>query len=344
MSAQDRVTQATTESQRLYRDWLGRSPGNQQNLPLALPWHTADSAMEIESLVAYRVATQYWNEPATDPSVARGLSWYLQSRVVEHLFNLGYAVPAHSTESLRLFGGFVPVSFPTLRLSRWRGLDVDARQRRRPSDVDAGAVRAALAFASLERYLSWPVLQGALAVLAREADVALTAERANAVISAAAGQDLTWFFDLAFDANQRVEYGIARFVTAPATENCASTPCFTTQVTLQRMGNAAFTGTSRNRVGDYEAGHGVVLQVQFDDGQATTTTWDGRDETRVFEFESSTPAAIVQLDPDGALLLDPQTQDHRRVRHAGTNVPIAKWIARWSVWLQHAMMSYAMLV
>jgi hypothetical protein len=339
----DRISQAATESVRLYRDWLGRSPADESSPTISMPWQAAPAAMEIESLVAYRIARRYWTESAASPEVARGLSWYLQSRVVEHLFNLGYAAPGHSADGLRLFGGFVPVSFPALRFSRWRALDVDAVHRRRPSDLDERGVRVALAFASLERYLGWPALQGALAVLAREHDVPLTPERANAVISAAAGQDLSWFFAIAFDASQHLDYGIGQFVTAPATTSC-TTPCFTTRVTLQRTGSAIFSGASRDRVGAYEAGDGVVLQVLFDDGQVATSTWDGRDETRNFEFVSAAPAASVRVDPEGTLLLDSDTQDHVRLRDPQTNVPIVKWLARWSVWLQHAMMSYAMLV
>lgn len=334
---------ATAEARRLYGDWLGRDDIDAVAIANDLPWCAPGSAMEVESLIAHRAAGQYWRESPAQPAIARGLSWYLQSRVVEHLFNLKYALPGHSSESVRLFGGFVPVTLPALRISRWRSLDVPARQRRRPPELDEASVRAAMAFASLERYVGWPVLQGALAVLARDRDAPLTAERTRGVISAAAGEDLTWFFDIAFDGRRTVEYAIAGFGSSPAS-SCAAAPCFTTQVILKRLGNAAFSGSSRDRVGRFDSGTAIGLRVGLESGQIMTARWDGRDDERTFLFESPTPGIAAQLDPDGVLLLDPNRQDHWWRLQAASNVSIAKWVARWSVWLQHAMMSYAMLV
>ena len=295
--------------------------------------------MEVESHIAYRLAMQHWTESAAEPAVSRGLSWYLQSRVVEHLFNLSYAVPAYRTERLRLFGGYFPISFPALRLSRWgAGLDTAEADHTVRREITADVVRVALAFASLERYLGWPALQGALAVLASQPEHPLTQERVRDVISAAVGRDLTWFFAFAFDLDRRVEYGVAGVASAPADDG------YRTQVTIERLGNALFTGSSRPRVGNYDAGTGIVVAVEFADGESITATWDGRDEQRTFEFAGASPAKVVRLDPDATLLLDPNSQDHWQRTQPASNVPLAKWMARWSLWMQHAVLTYAMLV
>jgi hypothetical protein len=243
------------------------------------------------------------------------------------MFNDRFARPGHSTDGIRLFGGFVPVAFPSLVASRWS--DHLARER------------GALAFASLERYLGWPTLQGALAVLAASMhDARLTPRHANAVISRAAGQDLTWFFTTAFDPKSSVDYAVSQVVSTP----CTGSPCHRTRVTLSRKSAGAFTGSSRERVGPYQAGGAIVVEVRFEDGQTATARWDGRDAHASFEFESAAKAVSARLDPEATLLLDPTPLDHTWSREPQSNVPVTKWVARWVVWLQNALMTYAALV
>jgi hypothetical protein len=349
------VEQAALESLRLYSIWLNtalprvgvvtttRSAEAASNVVVvSLPWRAADPMMEVQSHVAYEIARKYWTEAGTDPAIARGLSWYLQSRVVEHLFNLRYAAPGYYTEGLRFFGGHVPWVVDSLRVSRWRALKNIDGTRRLPAHIDDRVTRAAVAFASLERYLSWPVLQGALATLAAKRDTPLTAAHVDTTISAAAGQDLSWFFDFAFDPDRRVAYRLERFVTGVAEPDCGG--CVRTTITAARLGDAVFSGSSRQRLGEFDSGSAITLQLQFAGGQSLLTHWDGRDERRDFVFESAAPATIATLDPEGVLLLDPNPLDHRLVQEPGTNVPLAKWLARWATWLQHAMLTYAMFV
>lgn len=372
-----RMRSAADESLLRYAQWLGPLPlakvtivGRPWQQPVRHepgtvvidpPWHSAPPVMDIESQVAYGVALQYWraaDPPADSVPIAASLSWYLQSRVVEGLFNVRYAVTAHSTESVGLFGGHVPWAFPTLRLSRWSaGLGRDrfvqsagarlaspVSARRLPPGLTQPAVRGALALGALERYLGWPVLQGALHTLATSRrGVALTVSVLDEVISAAACQDLSWFFDGAFNRTVDFAYAIDA-VSSRAVPSCESGPCHRTEVTLARRAPGQFTGTSRAPVGPYEAGDGLALRVTFEDGQIVTARWDGRAATRTLAFESPAPLAAVRLDPEGVLLLDDTPLDHVRAASPRSNTPIAKWAARWTVWLQNALLTYAMLV
>ncbi len=372
----DRIVAAADESLTWYTEWLGPLPlttltiaadgrsatnASPATFFVELPWRSAPAAMDIESQVAYGIALQWWSHLAGAQDIvpmAESLSWYLQSRVVERLFNARYFAPGHSTDAVRFFGGNVAWTFPSLRFNRWTaGLGRDgflrrnarpdawpAAGRRLPSGLNLLAVRGALGFGSLERYLGWPVLQGALHVLAaRIADGRMTRHDAVETISAAAGQDLSWFFDAVFDPTLHFDYAVDAFATAPASAPCPSGTCYRTDVTVARRGNGEFTGASREPEGQYEAGEGLGLQVTFADGQVLTTRWDGRSAHRTFEFESPASATSVRLDPEGTLLLDANPLDHGRNTSAQTNVPIGKWVARWMVWLQDAMLAYAML-
>ena len=338
---EDRVREAALESLTQYSDWLGAPPpapvmlvsravpavaAPEDLIVIDLPWRSADSTMEIEAAVASAIAMRYWPHDAAHAAFARGLSWYLQSRVVERLFNVRFARPGHSADGVRLFGGFVPIGFSTLVVSRWT--DHLSRER------------GAVAFAALERYLGWPTLQGALAALAASMhDARLTPQHANAVISRAAGQDLTWFFATAFDSNAAVDYALGVL----SSTSCPAQSCYRTSVTIVRRG-AAFTGSSPPRVGPYESGTGVGVEVRFEDGQTAVARWDGLDPQRTFEFESPSVPVSARLDPEGALLLDATPLDHTWSRDRRSNVPIMKWTVRWMVWLQDALLAYAALV
>ena len=324
-------------------EWLGAAPASLPPRRLQSPWRVAPSAMELESEIAYRTALAYWSASSAEPEIAHGLAWYLQGRIVEHLFNIAYAMPGHSTESLRLFGGHVAYELPSLRLTKAGALAANDH-RRRPLEIDARAVRSALAFASLERILGWPVLQGALLELAKHRTTPLTADLVNEVVSAASGRDLSWFFSFAFDPEQQVEYGLRDFITETIDEGCVLSPCYRTRATAERLGDVAFTGTSHEPSGDFDEGGLIQLLMTFADGRQANASWDGRARQRVFEFESVAPATEVRLDPAGTLLLDPSRLDHSLRREPDGNLPLAKWMTRWTIWLQHALLGYAMLI
>jgi len=344
-------------------DRAGQAPAT--NLPawvtIDLPGWSAPATMDIESAVAYALARTWW--PDSQPggataTVVNGAAWYLQSLVVERLFDLRYLSPGHSADGVRYFGGAVPWAIPSLTLGRstvglgraefLRSSSVSARwpasARRLPASVDHDAVRGALAFGTLERYLTWPVLQGALHAWARRAaEGPMSRSEIAATMSAAAGQDLSWFFTSVFDTPDRFNYALESFSTGPASEPCANGPCYRTRAHAVRLGEAQFAGASRPASEAFESGDAMTIRVRFADGQDATARWDGRQATRTFEFDSRSPAVSARLDPDRTLLLDENYLDDHRGMDEPTNVPVEKWVARWAVWLQDAMLAYSSL-
>jgi hypothetical protein len=288
-----------------------------------------------------------------DPNAALMIdsaAWYLQSRVVEDLFDYAFLRTAHSADGVRLFGGAVPWPVPSLRLSRWtaglgRGGFIRAHPRpsalrRLPADVTPEVVRGALAFGTLERYLGWPALQGALYVWAqRAAEPELTREEIERTIAAATGQDLAWFFSVAFDAARRFDYAIATLSSERAApRQCDRDPCFLTAVRVERLGDAAFNGSSREPEGKFESGDALEVRVSFADGQQASARWDGRQASKTLVFESQTPAVAAEVDPEGVLLLDENRLNNVRRLTSVSNVPTRRWVVRWMVWLEDAML------
>lgn len=371
-----RVAAAAEASVARYREWLGpgptrsltitdhpfrgSAPAGGADVAIDPSWWSKPRAMEVEAHVAFGVA-RLWFRHLQDVDNAVPLvdsvAWYLQSRVVERLFDHAYR-PMYCDETVRFFGGAVPWSFESLPLTRWSaglgraeyldGLGQAAwpeSRRRLPAALDRRAVQGALAFGTLERYLGWPALQGALRVVAGRASAGPMDRAAFVnIVSAAVGQDLSWFFGPAFDPSVRLAYAVTEFSSEPGGTSCGASPCYLTRATVARRAEGLFTGSSRAPIGAEEAGDALELRVTYEDHQSVTARWDGRAATRVFAFESPAPAATAVLDPERTLLLDATPLEHARSRAPRTNVPIAKWTARWVMWLQDAMLTYGSLV
>ena len=331
-----RIENATSLTLTRLGAWLGGPPRDMTPPSVVTRWLAAPSTMDVEARVAYTIALRYWeNADAADRAIAQSLAWYLQSRVVEDLFNINFGAHAYGTASGRYFGGHVPWTFPTLRVTRWRGGLLNAE-----NDTVA---RGALAFATLERYLGWPALQGALRVLAQDhGGTPLTRNHIGEVIGAAVGQDLSWFFNLAFDANQPIEYALEA-MRSDSSDQCGATPCYETHVNVRRLSDASFSGSANDRLGSYESGSAIRLRLTFDDGQTAQWAWDGRDAERTYTVQSPARARTATLDPEGVLLLDRNALDHTVRLQPTTNVPVTKWAARWVLWLQNVLLTYAML-
>lgn len=370
-----RVVATMQEAGARYAEWLGPLPAGaltitdrprlgppmepQGWVPIDLPAWSAPRTMDVEAEVAYGLARQWWPSLLANPDSAplvNGAAWYLQSRVVEQLFDRQFLSIAHSADGVRYFGGSVPWAFRSLVLGRstaglgraefLRGGQGQARWpasgRRLPSSLDPAALRGALAFGTLERYLTWPALQGALHAWASRAAAGLMS-RADIIhtIGAAAGQDLSWLFDPVVEDGHRFDYALGAFSVEPGPKPCGGGPCYLTRITAARTGDAQFTGTSRPQSGPYESGDAMTLNISFADGRELTARWDGRQASKTFEFESASPAVAARLDPDRVLLLDENHLDDARLVNAATNVPVGKWVARWVVWLQDAMLAYS---
>lgn len=361
-----RIDLAARESSALLSEWLG--PVARPALVVAdhhdagasavveLPWRSAPATMDIESQVAYGLAHYWWPAWSNDQATriaANGVAWYLQSRIVERLYDFTYFNPGHDADALRFFGGVIPWEFPLLRMRRdtaglgrpefLRGQGARGWQqpgRRLPTSLEHQSIRMALAFGSLERLVGWPALQGALAASAREARAnAMSAERLVAILGEATGRDVAWLFELARNPVASVDYAIGSFAFGP----CPAAACILTRVTVNRLGDGIFSGSSRPPDGGYDSGDAVVVRVAFVDGQQAEARWDGRRTTKVFEFESPAAPSGAQLDPDRMMLLDVNAINHNRLAVPATNVPIGKWVARWLVWVQDAALSYASL-
>lgn len=311
-----RADLAARESIERYTEWLG--PAGRASFRVAVPpqWSAAPSTMTVEAGVAYELARQWISDQET--ADISGVAWYLQGRIVERVFDYRYHLPGHSATALTFFGGRVAWDLPSLRRSRAL-VDRRVDDRRWPAtiaavppSVDRATRRVALALTSLEHALGWPAVQGAIFEVRRQlATRHLSGPDVVQVISAALGIDVAPVF-AAYASIEAPDY----LVTALSDR----------AVTVDRRGVAAPLP--------------LTVRVEFADGQRMDAMWDGRAD-RTFEFNGAAPVTAVHVDPDRVHLLDANLINNDRRAAPAANVPVGKWIARWLVWLQDAVLAYS---
>jgi hypothetical protein len=328
-----RVDRAAREAAGRYAEWLGAASQTPLVIADAPSWRATPAAMSVEAHVAYELA-RGWLGQTAEPLVVNGIAWYLQSRVVERLYDFAFQNSGHSGEVVWLFGRTVPYEFPLLRMSRWTaGLGRfdrwpgsasgwPATANSWPASLDPPAVRVAAALASLERSLGWPALQGGLHETARRMRTQpVNLAALGEILTAAAGQDAATTLR-AFQDQAPADYAIAEVTTGP----CPERPCHLTMISVDRAGGVP--------------PQSLVLRVEFADGQHVDARWDGS-QPRSFEFESPSAYAAAHLDPERVMLSDRNWLNNDRFAIPATNVSIAKWAARWLIWVQDAMLTYS---
>jgi hypothetical protein len=309
-----RSDRATRESLLMLEQWLGPPPSPQSAPAVSSAFPESPATMDVESTAALAAARRWWPQPTT--TLSEGAAIYLQSRVIARLFDLSFGRAGSAADAIHLFGGTYTIAFPQLRFDApHAGLGRDR--------LTQPAVRAANAFASLERLIGQPRLVGALRTVVERkpsSDADVIRE-----LSESLGQDIAWLFE-AIDPSTSMNYAIGTVTIA----SCEPAPCERVTVDATHAGAGSF--------------HPIEVRVDFADGQSASATWDGKGESRRFLFEGPARPVRVRLDPDVVNLLDGSLLDQHREIDARTNAPIAKWIARWMVWLQGTMLAYSGIV
>jgi hypothetical protein len=138
-----------------------------------------------------------------------------------------------------------------------------------------------------------------------------------------AGSDLTWFFDQAHRSSNVFDYGIQDLKSERDGDR------FRTTVVVRRYGEAVFP---------------VEVLVTFENGDRVTERWDGRERWTMYVYERPSQALHAQVDPNRVLLLDVSpTNNSRTLRPQGRRAA-TKWSAKWLVWLEDYLLTWAALV
>jgi hypothetical protein len=311
--------------------------------------------MEPEIAVTRAVGAQFWRKALSCEAdggwFIDGLNQYTATPVIASQFAVQQTPPAFSYAEGRYFGGFVPfvVRVPLLNATAGNGLaDYRLNPRvdgRRPlsdaRDRRSAAAKTALALATLERWVGAPTWDAVLEEFAsRHWTRCPSPADLEQVARDVTGLDLSWFFSPVFRSIDLFDYGIETLTSD--WDSAGAT--YRTTVTVRRYGDAEFTGTSTPRAGAFESGRGMRILVAFDDGSERLDFWDGRDRTKQFVYESTSPAESASIDPGEVLLLDTNRTNNSRLRTPENRRASTKWAARWAIWVQDLLLTWASLV
>jgi hypothetical protein len=301
-----RSDRASREALLLVEQWLG-PPTHPASPPLATSsFPGSPVSMDVESRTALAVARRWWPQQAT--AMNDGASAYLAGKATERLFDLAFGRAGRGAATMRLFGGTYTIAFPQLVFDGPR----------------AGYDRVAQAYLSLERLIGQPRLIGALRTVIERQPA--TDDETIAALSETLGQDVSWLFEAALNPSAAMDYAIG----SVASSECEPAPCQRVEVAVTHTGAVSFQP--------------IEVRVDFADGQTASATWDGKGEARTFTFEGPAAPTRVRVDPGFTNLLDDNLIDQHREIGGRTNASIAKWTARWIVWLQDAMLACSAIV
>jgi len=215
--------------------------------------------------------------------------------------------------------------------------------------------KTALWLGTLENWLGWETLADILSTFfERWRFRHPTAADFTAVAEELTEQDLSEFFrqvmgsqafDYAVDsvatfeaANEGwVQQGDQlAFVAAPDADDSQSTEdaagsetIYRSEVIVRRLGGAVFP---------------TELLLVFEDGHEVRRQWPGRNRWRLFVVEYPSRLDYAVVDPDRVLLLDIWPSNNSLEVEPEPDLPAWKWAARWTVWLEDFMSTFAVFV
>jgi aminopeptidase N len=301
-------------------------------------WLTVPGGLTPESVTVHEAGHQWWygivgSNEFEHAWMDEGVNTFATARVEGAAFTPSYL-------ALRYFGGFVPYAFRDIVLSReidrnrmglYRGApksDVPAAPSYTyfPSRLSRNAItyaKTALWLNTLERRIGWETLRSILVAYfatwqfrhPEPRDFFETASRVG-------GHDLGWFFDEVYRSSNVFDYGV---------EDLKSTNeegVFHTSAVVRRYGEGVFP---------------VDVRVTFASGEQINEHWDGRDRWKVYSYDRPVSAISAQVDPERVLLLDINRTNNSRTLAPRNAEAATKWSLKWMVWLQHLLLTWALL-
>jgi aminopeptidase N len=184
--------------------------------------------------------------------------------------------------------------------------------------------KTALWLNTMERWLGWPTLQRIMSEHfatwkfkhPKPRDFFDTA-------SDGAGADLGWFFDQVYRSSNVFDYGVQDLQSVRDQDQ------FHTTVIVRRYGEAVFP---------------VDVLVTFKNGERAIEHWDGQERWKLYAYDRGSQALSADVDPNRVLLLDVNLTNNSRTLAPQGPRAATKWSAKWMVWLQDCLLSWAALV
>jgi hypothetical protein len=328
---------------------LGVVPSRSLTVVDDAPIWSSGRGMAVEAAVARTVAVQYWRDSfpcAADDWFVGGLSRYTATNAVVAARDVPRAEQSVGLVESRYFGGLMPwlLPLPVPAATAGNGLAMYRENARadpgRAVSVDDRAAleaKTALAMATMANWMGKPAWDVVIRqFVASYRGRCPTPDDLNAVANATTGLTLDWFFRSVFHTTDVFDYAVERLATTRV--NGAG---YRTTVVVRRLGEASFTGRGAAPPGPFDSGSGIDIATAFADGSLRVDAWDGVARTREFTYDSVSPALWAAVDASHVLVLDVHPTNNSVAVAPRTVAAADRWAARWTLWLQDLLMSYA---
>jgi aminopeptidase N len=177
---------------------------------------------------------------------------------------------------------------------------------------------------TMERWLGWPAVQRVLSThFARWKFRHPRPQDFFDIASEATGQDLNWYFDQVYRSSNVFDYGVQELTSVRDRDQ------YRTTVVVRRYGDAYFP---------------VDVEVRFRNGERASEHWDGRDRWKLYVYDRPSQAISAEVDPQRVLLLDVNVTNNSRTIEPRGRQAATKWAAKWMLWLQDCLLSWAFFV
>ena len=353
----DRHVDAARAALKYYGQWIGPYPYG--HLTVVDPaWQSESGGMEYPTLftagttwlqrydefdpydVVIHEAGHQWfygvvaSNEFEDAWMDEGLNTYVNVRVDTEAFGSRM----HYTR--RYFGGLVPWVFKDIDWDRVVFGDYVQGYRSNPT-VDTPSTpsfrywpgsptpmtysKTSLWMHTLERALGWPAVQRVLATYFERWQFRHPKpDDFFQVANEVTGKDLSPFFDQVYRGSATFDYAVEHVDSSAAGKDN-----YRTDVIVRRRGDGIFP---------------VTVLVTFRDGGQTRVAWDGVSRWKAIALDHPTDAVSAQVDPDQVLLLDTNFTNNSYSVEPNGRAAAAKWAAKWMVWLQDQLLTWALFV
>ena len=205
--------------------------------------------------------------------------------------------------------------------------------------------KTALWLATLERYLGWETLQPIMATFFERYKFGHPKpDDFFAIADEVSGQDLSWFWDQVYRSSAYFDYAIESVKSGPldigglvgdegalslrerGSEAAGDSTTYRSEVVVRRNGDATFP---------------VDVLLVFEDGTEKRHEWDGLERWTMIVEERRTKLRHAIVDPDRILLLDVDRSNNSHTLEPQAGFPATKLAAKWIVWFQDFLTTFA---
>lgn len=379
-SKKDRYFVATAAALKYYGNWFGAYPYDHVTVVdpaygsrtggMEYPtfftggtrWLSPLATRSPEGVTVHEAGHQFWygivgNNEFEYAWLDEGFNTYSTTRTM----SAAYDPPVLSR---RYFDGFIPVVYPSVKLSeRTDGADqyygFNSTLKRDPMSTISWKISTAayglnsygkpgMMLRTLENYLGWETFQIAISTyFERWKFKHPKPQDFFDIVNEISGQDMGWFFEQTYNSSSVFDYAVDEVTSnsinelygyeeqdgelvfqksKSETDSSDSEKQYHSTVVIRRWGEAVFP---------------IEVKITFDNEEEIMEQWDGLARWHQFDYVKSAKVVKVEVDPENKLVLDVNHANNSWLRNAPAEDAARRWAVKWMIWMQSILEFFA---